>query len=220
MGEIDTEGKTGIASPYNDNNIIYKTNKSFMYEVDQVQTDRRLKFNIEMVVIPGAFNMHESRIKYKFYYDPKDLDSAELKAFGYQEQNGFAPEFSSLKEEKNDITFHPPRSKTLACLEAAPFPALRSKIEKGMQTKEFLFIPKGSWGKLGGSTITWRYRIDSVAYVNDTIPYYCHATGTADSKKGGHNILKMHFNTDSGFTKLSYRFQDLTTVDFILKEIK
>ncbi len=60
---------------------------------------------------------------------------------------------------------------------------------------------------------------DSVAYKNDTIPYYCIVNGIAKSKFGT-NTLEAHFHVDSGFTKLLYRFEDSTSVDLILKEIK
>lgn len=217
---IDTEGRTDVASPYNDNNLIYKTNRTFVFEVEQRQGNRHIRFLLDMVVIPGAFNRNETKIKYKYHYQPSDLDSIELKEFGFDRFGNFTPEFTSLLEEKNDIRFHPPRSKTLVCLEAAPFPGLPYKIKKGIRVKEFLFIPRGSWGKLGGSKITWKYEVDSVSYVQDTVPYFCEVSATADSKKGGHNTLKLHFNTDSGFTKLSYRFQDSTAIEFNLKEIK
>lgn len=219
-GELDTEGKREVASPYNDNNVIFKTNRTFVYEVNEFQRGRHLTFLLEMVIIPGAFNVNESKIKYKYHYNPKDLDSMELIAFGFDGATSYKPEYTSLKEEKNDITFHPPRSKTLVCLEAAPFPSLPPKLKKGVKTKEFLFIPKGSWGKLGGSKITWRYEVDSVTFIKDTIPYSCIVNAVADSKKGGYNTLKIHFNTDSGFTKLSYRFQDSTAIDLSLKKIK
>lgn len=218
--EMDTEGKPGVASPYNDNNEIYKTNRKFIYEVEQWQHNRHLKFMLDMVVIPGAFNINETKIKYKYHYNPLDLNAAELIEFGFDKEGNYTPEFTSLKEEKNDIRFHPPRSKTLVCLEAAPFPGLPYKMKKGVRVKEFLFIPRGSWGKLGGSKITWRYEVDSVTYVQDSVPYSCSVTAVADSKKGGHNTLRMYFNTDSGFTKLSYRFQDSTAIEFNLKEIK
>lgn len=220
VAEIDTEGRTDIASPYNDNNRIYKTNRTFVFEVEQKQLNRRIQFGLDMIVIPGSFNRNETRIKYKYHYNPADLNADELKEFGFDQQGNCTPEFTSLLEEKNDIRFHPPRSKTLVCLEAAPFPGLPYKIKKGVRVKEFLFIPRGSWGKLGGSKITWRYEVDSVSYVQDTIPYFCRVIASADSKKGGHNTLDMHFNTDSGFTKLSYRFQDSTSIEFNLKEIK
>lgn len=217
--ELDTEGKTDIASPYNDNNRIYQTNRSFVYEVEQWQ-HRYLKFFVEMVIIPGSFNRNETRIKYKYHYNPADLNVDELKSFGADANGNCSPEFTSLLEEKNDIRFHPPRSKTLVCLEAAPFPGLPYQLKKGARSKEFLYIPKGSWGHLGGSRITWRYEIDSVHYIQDTLPSFCRVSATADSKKGGHNTLRMHFSVDSGFTKLYYHFQDSTIIHFTLKEIR
>lgn len=218
--ELDTEGKTNIHSPYNENNLIYKTNRVFVYEVNQTFRNRHLRFLLDLVVIPGSFNRNETRIKYKYHYNPEDLNAMELKEFGFDGYGNYANEFTSLMEEKNDIRFHPPRSKTLVCLEAAPFPGLPYKLKKGMRVKEFLYIPKGSWGKLGGSKITWRYEVDSVQYNQDSTSYFCRVNATADSKKGGHNTLLLDFKSDSGFTRLSYRFQDSTTIEFLLKEIK
>ena len=34
-GELDTEGKREVASPYNDNNVIFKTNRTFVYLVNE-----------------------------------------------------------------------------------------------------------------------------------------------------------------------------------------
>jgi hypothetical protein len=219
-GPIDTEGMTNIASPSNDDNIIYKTNRTFIFEVDQWQNKKHLKFELEMMVIPGSFNLNESKIKYKYHYDPKDLTAEQLKEFIYDSLGNFNSEITSFTESVKALGFHPPRTKTLEYLEAAPFPEIPYPIKKGRHLKEYLFIPRGNWGKLGGSKITWRYEVDSVRYIHDTIPYFCHLNATADSKKGGHNTLQTWFNIDSGFTKWSYRFQDSTTIDFILKKIK
>lgn len=216
----DTQGKTNVTSPNNEDNAIYKTNRIFCYEVEQTQKGRHIRFALDMMVIPGSFNANQSKIKYNYHYNPIDLDTSELRLFGFDGQGKFSPEFTSLKEEKNVLYFHPPRSKTLVCLEAAPFPEVPYQIKKGTSKKVLLFIPRGSWGKLGGSKITWKYEIDSVIYHQDTIPYFCSIKAQADSKRGGHNTLQMHFNADSGFTRLSYRFQDSTAIDFTLKEIK
>ena len=220
VGPIDTEGRTDIASPANADNKIYLTNRSFIYAVDQWQNKKHLKFELEVMVIPGSFNLSESKLKYKYHYDPIDLSAEQLVDFGYDSIGNFRPEFTSFTEEGNCFSFHPPRSKTLECLEAAPFPYIPSCIKKGIQEKQFLFIPKGNWGKLEGSKITWRYEVDSVRYIHDTIPYFCHVNATADSKKGGHNTLQTWFNIDSGFTKWSYRFEDSTAIDFVLKKIR
>lgn len=219
-GPIDTEGRMDIPSPSNDDNKIYTTNRSFIYEVDQYQNKKRLKFELELMVIPGSFNLNESKLKYKFRYKPEDLVAAQLVDYGYDSTGNFRPEFTSFTEVGNCFAFHPPRSKTLECLEAAPFPYVPGLIKKGRKSKQFLFIPRGNWGKLGGSKITWQYEIDSVRYIHDTIPYFCRINATADSKKGGHNTLQTYFNIDSGFTKWSYRFEDSTAIDFILKKIK
>ncbi|HET6228323.1 MAG TPA: hypothetical protein VFF27_18730 [Bacteroidia bacterium] len=217
---IDTEGITNIASPSNDDNKIYTTNRSFIFEVNQWQNKKHIQFDLEMIVIPGSFNTNESKIKYKYHYNPKDLTTEQLTDFGYDSIGNFRPEFTSFTESGHYFEFHPPRSKSLECLEAAPFPFIPMQVVKGRKSKQYLYIPRGNWGKLEGSKITWRYEIDSVNYIHDTIPYFCRVSATADSKKGGHNTLQTYFNIDSGFTKWSYRFQDSTTIDFILKKIK
>jgi hypothetical protein len=219
-GPLDTEGMSNVESPYNSDNEIYKTNRTFVYEVNQHEKNRDLKFRLELVVIPGAFNLQESKIKYKYHYDPKELTAKELTDFGFKSPDDYLFEYSSVREEKKVVQLHPPRTKTLMCLERAPFPELPSELYKGSKKKSWLFIPRGNWGELGGSKITWNYEVDSVTFKNDTLPSYCRIQGIADSKKGGHNALEMEFKADSGFTKLSYRFQDLTTIDFVLKEIK
>ncbi len=217
---MDTEGMTNVESPYNADNEIYITNRTFIYEVRQKEKNRNLKFQLELVVIPGAFNLQETKIKYKYHYDPNDLTEQELKDFGFTTQYNYLFEYSSLREIKSNVQLHPPRTKTLMCLEKAPFPELPYQLFKGSKKKGLLYIPRGNWGELAGSKIKWTYEVDSVLYKNDTIPYYCRVQGAANSKKGGYNTLEMQFKADSGFTKLSYRFQDLTTVDFVLKEIK
>jgi hypothetical protein len=219
-GPMDTEGMSNIESPYNSDNEIYKTNRTFVYEVDQKEKQRGLKFRLELVVIPGAFNLQETKIKYKYYYDPHELTTQELADFGFKEPDQYTAEYSSVREEKGIVQLHPPRTKTLICLERAPFPELPYQLYKGATKKSLLFIPRGNWGELGGSKIKWNYEVDSVTFKNDTVPYYCRIQGRANSKKGGYNTLEMQFKADSGFTKLSYRFQDLTAIDFILKEIK
>ena len=219
-GPVDTEGMVNIASPSNEDNLIYKTNRTFVFEVDQCVKKKHLKFELEMLIIPGSFNLDESKLKYKYHFDPQNLTDEQLKEFGYDGIGNFSPEITSFTESARGIDFHPPRSKSLECLEAAPFPYVPGIIRKGRKSKQYLYIPRGNWGKLGGSKIVWNYEIDSVRYINDTVPYFCRVSATADSKKGGHNTLQTYFNIDSGFTKWSYRFEDSTTVDFILKEIK
>src|SRR3569832_2881526 len=76
--DVDTEGRTDVPSPYNEDNVIFKTNRAFVYAVDQLQKGRYLRFKIEMLVIPGSFNSKETRIKYNYYYNPADLDPLEL----------------------------------------------------------------------------------------------------------------------------------------------
>lgn len=217
---MDTEGMDNIESPYNLDNTVYRTNRRFLYEVYQQEKGRSLKFKLELVVMPGVFNLAETKIKYNYYYSPEDLSSQELIDFGYTEPHCYQSEYTSLSEEQNNVQLHPPRTKTLMCLERAPFPELPYPICKGSKRKGLLYIPKGNWGELAGSRIKWKYVIDSVSYKNDTLPYYCHVQSSAESKKGGYNTLEMDFTADSGFTRLSYRFQDLTCIDFILKEIK
>jgi hypothetical protein len=219
-GPMDTEGMKDIESPYNSDNEIYKTNRIFVYEVNQKEKNRNLTFELELLVIPGAFNVQETKIKYKYHYDPQDLTAQELSDFGFKDPGNYLFEYSSVREEKKIVQLHPPRTKTLMCLERAPFPELPYQLYKGAKKKGLLFIPRGNWGELGGSKIKWNYEVDSVVFKNDTVPYYCRIQGIANSKKGGRNTLEMQFKADSGFTKLSYRFQDLTAIDFVLKEIK
>ena len=51
---IDSEGIDTIPSPFNEDNKIYKTNKTFVYHVYQNDINREYHFNIELKVIPGS----------------------------------------------------------------------------------------------------------------------------------------------------------------------
>jgi len=220
IGPIDTEGRTDIQSLSNDDNKVYKTNRCFTFQVDQYQNKKHIRFELDMLVIPGSFNLRESKVKYKYYYNPKDLTAQQLLDYGYDSLGNFRTEITSFTESGNKFDFHPPRTQSLECLEAAPFPYIPTIIKKGITAKHLFYIPRGNWGKLGGSKIIRNYEIDSVRYIHDTIPYFCRVSATADSKKGGHNTLQTWFNIDSGFTKWSYRFEDSTAIDFVLKKIK
>jgi hypothetical protein len=112
-GPLDTEGMSNVESPYNSDNEIYKTNRTFVYEVNQHEKNRDLKFRLELVVIPGAFNLQESKIKYKYHYDPKELTAKELTDFGFKSPDDYLFEYSSVREEKKVVQLHPPRTKTL-----------------------------------------------------------------------------------------------------------
>ena len=123
---VDTEGIDTISSPYNFDNKVYRTNRTFVYEVNQNDIKRNYNFILELKVIPGSGNMGETKIKYKYFYKKNQLTSDEITYFGLKDSLGgyFGSEITSLFENANVVYLHPPRTKTLMKLEKAPFPEI------------------------------------------------------------------------------------------------
>ncbi|HNW99571.1 MAG TPA: hypothetical protein PKK00_14285 [Bacteroidales bacterium] len=218
---IDSEGIDTIPSPYNEDNKIYITNRTFVYQVYQNNINRKYNFIIELKVIPGSCNSGQTKIKYKYFYRKEELTPDEIIAFEYSDSLGgyCRQEITGVIENNIEIWLHPPRTKTLIKLEKAPFPEIKFNSKEWNET---LVIPFGNYKEIGlsGSIIKWNYKIDSIKYIHDTIPYYCSIKAVATSKKGGRNTLDAVFKADSGMVKLNYFFEDKSTVKFVLKEIK
>ena len=159
-------------------------------------------------------------VKYKYTYNATDLTQQEL--LDWRLENGsFLPEYTSVTKKANHIyLLQPPRTKTLECLKEAPFPEVLSGFTLGATGRSVRYIPRKNGGEMGGSKIKWKYSTDAVDYKQDTIPYFCGVPAEARLKNDEFNTLEMHFNVDSGFTKLTYNFEDLTSVKFVLKEIR
>ncbi|MBN1598337.1 MAG: hypothetical protein JW894_08585 [Bacteroidales bacterium] len=217
-GILDTEGMDNIESPNNDDNTIFITHRIFKYHVSQREINRCINFDLEMVVIPGYVNS-QTKIKYKYKYNPADLTQEEIIDFTDSIYGLCRPTYTSVNEDKFGVDIHPPRSYTLRKLQLAPFPDVDFPIYEGRKGKGFLYIPRGNWGEWEKSKIKHNKIIKSVSYKNDSIINGCVVEGTATSKFGI-STLEAHFQIDSGFTRLFYRFSDSSKVDFVLKEIK
>ncbi len=216
---IDTEGLDTLYNFPPNNNKIFSLNKVFVYDVSQVEISRNFNFKLEMKAIPGEYIIGETKIKYKYYYSIDELLPSEKIKFGYDSlSNQCQWKITSLEETNSGISIHPPRSHSLRKLEKAPFPEVRFS-SKNWESK--LLIPPFNYRdiKMGNSIIKWNYSVDSIT-LKDTIPYKYYIHSIAESKKGGRNTLDAVFQVDSGFVKLNYFFEDSTSIDFVLKEIK
>ncbi len=204
------------------NNRIYLLGKTFVYDVVQREKNREIKFNLEQVVVPGVANLNESKQKYTYLYNKNDFSPEEYASF-LCEGNVMCPEYTSITATEKRIFMHPPRTNTLKKLEIAPFPNLYDcyKLQKGDAWFSYFTVSKHKyWGEYAGTTFKRNYSIKSVEYNKDSIPSGAVIFASSKSKKFGTNTLTMHFDIDSGFTRLYYNFYDSTSIDLILKEIR
>lgn len=214
---LDTEGSTDIPSPENSDNVVYKTNRVFVYNVTQTSATRELKFKIEMIVVPGLYH-GDTKVKYKYHYDPKDLTANELKSFGFDGEN-YKPEFGSLEESPLYFGLEHPQTNTLACLASSPTPHNPTAKNVNAPISTWLYVPHGNWGLLSAKWIKWTYIIDSVGYRNDKI-YKLAVQAKAKSRSSGVNQVNYYYSIDSGLTEMHYNLGDTARLDFVLAEIR
>jgi hypothetical protein len=200
---------------YSDDYHIYKTKQKFTYEVHQRMDSTSLKFNLDLIVLP-MIKMEAALVKYLYHYDSKDLISMELQEECPDSLNGAClKELTTIREGKNSIWMHPPRSKTLKILELAPFPEIKFNAK---EWDSWLYIPKGNWGEWEKTKFDHFYFVDSIKYQHDTIPEYYYVSSFSESRFGK-NSNNYVFHVDSGFTEMHYKIVNEGEVDFKLIDI-
>jgi NAD+--asparagine ADP-ribosyltransferase len=117
---LDTENRTDVKSKYNDDNSILVEGKEYLYKVVQQDTNRTLKFDLTLKMIPGNYS-GATKIKYKHYYKETSLTEEE-KALYTDTIKHYKWDITSAHESVNEFLMFPPRSYTLKKLEIAPYP--------------------------------------------------------------------------------------------------
>ncbi len=193
----DTEGQYEVLSKYNDDNVIYKTNSEFVYQVDIKSPLNDTSYFIVLKVIPGSL-FDQSKIKYKYYSNKNQLEKDSCHFW----------ELTGLIENNKLIWLHPPRSK-MKELELSAFPEIQKNegiIKKTWKSK----IHTGSdWEKYKNTSITsiYNYEKDTTLIFNSN-KYDCSRIKAISTSKFGLVTTMYYFSNKIGFLNLNYFFEN------------
>lgn len=215
--DTDTEGKTDIKSKFNDDNKIYTTNRLFTYDVHQIDSARELSYKMELLVIPGKMS-GGTKIKYKYYYPSEILTSEERKAYLDSIKN-YKIEITSITEDPKSIFVHPPRAFSLKALQLSPFPQIDFPTKAGYNWSAKMYIMAG-WGELNGETVKYNFVVDKVEYSEtDSLNFTARIKAESYIDEENHLCNAMFdFDSQLGFTNMSYAFDDSTKVEMRMVE--
>lgn len=207
---IDTEGQKNIKSKYNRDNIIFKTNKIFTYNVTQKSLQEESNFILELLVIPGKIH-RETVIKYKYYYKKDDMY--------YDSTKVYRSEITTVDENAKFLFIHPPRGYSLRNLELAPFPQFKFPPDKDYTWEARMYIGAG-WGELSRSLVKYKFEIINPKFDLENPDGYS-STLIASSFLNNEKpkcTLNGSFHSQKGFTNLHYSFDDSTSITITLIE--
>jgi len=193
----DTEGQYEVLSKYNDDNVIYKTNSEFVYQVDIKSPLKDTSYFIVLKVIPGSL-FDQSKIKYKYYSNKNQLEKDSCNFW----------ELTGLIENNKLIWLHPPRSK-MKELELSAFPEIQKNegiIKKTWKSK----IHTGSdWEEYKNTSITsiYNYEKDTTLIFNSN-KYDCFRIKAISTSKFGLVTTMYYFSNKIGFLNLNYFFEN------------
>jgi hypothetical protein len=192
----DTEGQNEVLSKYNDDNVIYKTNSEFVYQVNIKSPLKDTSYIIVLKVIPGTL-FDQSKIKYKYYSNKNQLEKDSCNFW----------ELTGLIENPKLIWLHPPRSK-MKELELSAFPEIQKNegiIKKTWKSK----IHTGSdWEEYKNTNITsiYNYEKDTTLIFNSN-KYECFRIRAVSTSKYGILTTIYYFSNKIGFLHLNYFFE-------------
>lgn len=204
----DTERQYEVLSKYNDDNVIYKTNSEFVYQVDIKSPLKDTSYFIVLKVIPGSL-FDQSKIKYKYYSNKNQLEKDSCNFW----------ELTGLIENSKLIWLHPPRSK-MKELELSAFPEIQKNkgiIKKNWKSK----IHTGSnWEEYKNTNITsiYNYEKDTTLIFNSN-KYECSRIRAVSTSKYGLVTTIYYFSNEIGFININYIF-DKKIIKFNLLTLK
>ena len=193
----DTEGQYEVPSKYNDDNVIYKTNSEFVYQIDIKSPLKDTSYFIVLKVIPGSL-FDQSKIKYKYYSNKNQLEKNSCNFW----------ELTGLIENNKLIWLHPPRSE-MKELELSAFPEIQKNegiIKKTWKSK----IHTGSdWEEYKNTNITsiYNYEKDTTLIFNSN-KYDCSRIKAISTSKFGLVTTMYYFSKKIGFLNLNYFFEN------------
>lgn len=214
----DTEGIKNIKSKHNDDNLIYSTNKQFVYSVYRISENDTLQCytirktdtiginRLVLKIIPGNF-FGQTKIKWE-YYDKDSLINTEI---------------TGLVEDSTEIWIHPPRfNYPFVFTESAPFPEIRYPLVSGKTWNSVLTIPKGNFKEVGldGSKVSKNYKITGIENVETKSGNFnnCWKVESFGKSKIGTSKHFYFFNKDYGFVYEIYEFPNKEKLIFELNK--
>lgn len=212
----DTTGQFDLKSKFNEDNEIFKTGYSFVYQV--LYLNQKDTIDIQdahgnaitqaiLHVMPGRF-FKQTKISWQYANE-----------FGFVGNKSI----TGLIEDENEVWIHPPRSgKPFILAECAPFPEVHYPVEVGKTWGSKTFVPKGSYQELQLSgDIHLEWVVDSlVTNTNQQFgPEIWMISSTASSSLGTATNL-IHFSPSHGFVRMKYTFPNEEVLLFELIEIR
>jgi len=213
----DTTGQTNLKSKYNEDNIIFKTNRQFNYDVLWIKEKDTLPIKnatgeeikqIILSIIPGKF-FNQTKITWQYANEKSFIVKTEI---------------TGIVEDSTNVWIHPPRSgMPFVYIESAPFPEIKHPLNLGTKWNSETFIPKGQYdvinlsGKMNNNwEIKERIKLET-SYKNydsiwkiESFSKSCLGTGKNE----------FYFDENDGFVKMIYTFPNNEILIFELSEIK
>ena len=196
----DTENRKDIISLYNEDNIIYNTNNSFVYEIikDSINKTKTINY-VVLKIIPGSL-FKQTKVKYKYFKSLSNLIK----------DSSFFWELTGLIENNKNIWIHPPRSQYYE-LEFTAFPEIIfNKDDNKIKTKWKSTTYTGpEWDKYKNISITSNYNLDSDTILNfENTNYLSQKIIAYSTSKFGNIKSEFYFSNLIGFIQLNYFFKD------------
>ncbi len=209
--EMSNKNKNVVS--FSDTLHIYKTHRSFFYDVIQKIDTDTLYFRLQIRVIPNA-KIKGAVIEYVYLYPQEYVKKYKLcDSVSFKNCN---IETTTILEKKDFIFLHPPRSFTLRILQLTPFPMLYTNRK---HWGAILKIPRKSWGKWAHSSTKFSYTLDSMHISQNNVPekyvISCHSTSKFGTSEG-----KFSFQVDSGITSLEYKYNLDDTTGFVIMNLR
>lgn len=199
----DTEGKENIKSKYNDDNLIFKTNKEFNYKTFRIDNndtlpakiyssnDTILVDKVQLKILPGKF-FHQTKIKWKYFYNNILVSDGGI---------------TGLEENSAKIWFHPPRiNGTFIYTECCAFPITYLPMKEGSTWSELTRTGPNSYKEIGlqNSTINNTFKILKKEIFNGISD--CWKIETSSKSVIGNSSCQYYFHEQLGFVYIEYTF--------------
>jgi hypothetical protein len=202
----DTTDDKNVKSKYNDDNIVFKTGSSFVYEailIDKTDTlpihhsSGSLINQVILKVAPGKF-FGQTKILWQYANEFTEVAN---------------PGTTGVYEDSERIFLHPPRNGfPFIYTECAPFPQIHFPLFKGKERSSTTWVPKNQFEeiKLSGSKVQHKWTVVKKASVeisdsvyNDVWEIYAESESVL-----GKATHRYYFCEKNGFLKMTYTFPD------------
>ena len=224
---VDDNGKRDsiIIDEIKLSNTIYKSCRSFMYEVNFQHEDILMVDTVELLITGNEFKSSDLQreilyISHDFYENKKKIETT-LSSYGVNKSN-FLRQFdkTGLKEREDEIWLHPMRHNQYCINETAPFPMIKYPLRIGNYWSASIktFEPWEVWKDLN---IHSEYKITDTIYFDYSVTekIKCWKIDAYSEYDETINHVVLYFNENKGFVKIDQKFQNGIKMNIILLSV-